>query len=642
MRLLITDTCVVVIAVALAQFVRFGKTFLDEIVSPSWQTVHSVILMILWLSALALFRTRSARVLGFGPDEFRRVVSASFWIFGVIAIASLLLKLELSRGYLAVALPVGTIGLLAGRWLWRQQVRSRRRLGECMTRLVVVGERGAVSELVGEVRRRKDNAYRVVGVGLQGQTERSGYLEVGGERIPVIGDEEEALAAIKELGASTVVLAGGERLGSARLRYLVWDLKCENINLLVSPTASPLIVKPIPGYPLLQVEGPEFRRARSVPRRSFDIIFAAVALTLSSPLLLLAAVAIRLTTRGPAVCRVERIGLGGGTFQLVRFRTVEDGVVLPVGRLLRRFNIDRIPQLLNVLTGDMSVFGPRPQLRRDASIGSEATLRVRPGITGLDMKRYLDFLLVFVSLPLWLPLLITIGLVKLAVDGAPLFYLSQRIGRNGVAFTVYKFRTMVDDQVFIQEQISRLGKVGFEAIPLDSPVYTKLGRVYERFQFVELPQLFNILKGDMSLVGYRPLPKSIVDTLEEAVGSDRLTQRHTFAPGITGFAQLSGKSSLSNEARLEIEISESNFFNSSTWFACVKTYLALLLSTASYVLFGSNENAVRLRDRCLFGLPARLAAVSSTPIPIEPPQARAAIDATRRADSAEAAPLRQS
>ena len=625
MRLRITDTLIVAMAVMLAQYVRFGMSPLYDGIPQSRKFLHSVILMALWLSALAIFKTRSERVLGSGVDEYRRVLGASLWIFGFIAIASLLFRMEPSRGYLAVALPAGTIGLLLTRWLWRQRVSSRRRRGDCVTNLIVIGQREAVSELAGQLIGHPDGAYRLAGVGVYGQIKRDEYLLVEGKRIPILGDEDDAVAAAGALNARTVALAGPERLGGNGLRYLLWYLERRNINLFVSPTASPLVISQVPGYPLLQVESPQTLRAKRFSKRVFDVIFASFALLLTSPLLLLAAVAMKLTSRGPVVYREDRIGLGGATFQMVKLRTIPESadvmfesLNVTVGRVLRRFNVDQIPQLFNVLRGEMSVLGPPPQRK-----GSGSTdVLVRPGLTGLSMKRFLDVFLVVLAMPVWLPLLAIIGLIKFAADGSPLLYLYQRIGRGGEAFTVFKFRTMVDDPEFIQDQISRLGKVGFEAIPLDSPVYTKAGRLFERLQFVELPQLLNILKGDMSLIGYRPLPKSHVDALEQTLGRDAVLRRHTYAPGITGFAQLCDKSLLSNESRVEIEIAEADFFAASTPLACVKAYFAILTSTALYVLFGSNEYAIRLRNRCLPGVaePAKSDGTGTVPVSISPPE----------------------
>jgi lipopolysaccharide/colanic/teichoic acid biosynthesis glycosyltransferase len=624
-RLRLTDSIVVAMAVVLAQYVRFGMSPLYDGIPQSRKFLHSVILMALWLSALAIFKTRSERVLGSGVIEYRRVLGASLWIFGFIAIASLLFKLEPSRGYLAVALPAGTIGLLLTRWLWRQRVLRQRRRGDCVTNLIVIGQRDAVSELAGELIRNPDGAYRIAGVGVYGQVERDDYLLVGGQRVPILGDEEDAVAAAGTLNARTVALAGPERLGGNGLRYLLWELERQNVNLLVSPTASPLVISQIPGYPLLQVESPQNLRAKRFSKRVFDVIFASVALVLTSPLLLLAAVAMKLTSRGPVVYREDRIGLGGATFQMVKLRTIPESadamfesLSVTVGRVLRRFNVDEIPQLVNVLRGEMSVLGPPPRRKGSGSTDGDLAWSVlaRPGLTGLSTKRFLDVCLVVLAMPVWLPLLAIIGLLKFAADGSPLLYLSQRIGRGGEPFTVFKFRTMVDDPEFIQDQISRLGRIGFEAIPLNSPVYTKAGRVFERLQFVELPQLLNILKGDMSLIGYRPLPKSHVDVLGQTLGRDAVLRRHTYAPGITGFAQLSGKSLLTNESRLEIEIAEADFFATSSPLACLKTYFAILFSTALYVAFGSSQRAIRLRDRCLPGAaePAKIEGTRVVPI----------------------------
>lgn len=216
------------------------------------------------------------------------------------------------------------------------------------------------------------------------------------------------------------------------------------------------------------------------------------------------------------------------------------------------------------------------------------------------MKRLIDLAIVLVAMPFWAPLLAVLALVKFIMDGAPLLYRSKRIGRHGKPFTVFKFRTMVDDPKFISEQIAQLGRSGFEAIPLTSPVYTRTGRIFERFQFVELPQLINILRGDMSLVGYRPLPTGHVNKLEKDCGALALNRRHLSSPGLTGFAQISGKATLTNQQRIAIELAESRFFETAGSLKILKVYISLLLLTVLYVTTGANKYALKLRDRYLF------------------------------------------
>lgn len=416
-RLLLTDTVVVVGAVLLAQYLRFGRTPLESL-GDTRLTQYSVALCLLWLTSLAIFQTRSPEVLGAGVDEYRRVISATFWLFGVVAIAALLLKLGPSRLYLAVALPAGAVGLLLGRWLWRKQMIRRRKHGRCQTTLMVIGDRDAVTGLLGEMIGKSDHVFRVVGVGLydhnspDDQTSGDEHLEVAGVRIPVLGDEKQALEAVDRIGVHTVALTGTERFGSRGIRSLLWDLESKDVDLIVSPTATQLVMRPVPGYSLMQIERPRYQEAKRFHKKAFDILFATAALLVASPVLLLSAAAVKLTSRGPVFYNAERVGLDGKPFTMHKLRTMvanadelladlesqnqSDGGVLfkiqndpritTVGKFLRRFSIDEIPQFFNVLKGEMSVVGPRPPLPREvANYDGEARRRllVRPGVTGL-------------------------------------------------------------------------------------------------------------------------------------------------------------------------------------------------------------------------------------------------------------------
>ncbi len=135
-------------------------------------------------------------------------------------------------------------------------------------------------------------------------------------------------------------------------------------------------------------------------RRAFDVVVAAAALALSSPVLLAAIVAIRLESRGPAIYRQRRVGLHGREFDLLKLRTMVDGAesigaglavnvgdarITRVGALLRRTSLDELPNLINVLRGEMSIVGPRPTVPWQVEQYTErerARLSVRPGITG--------------------------------------------------------------------------------------------------------------------------------------------------------------------------------------------------------------------------------------------------------------------
>ncbi|MCB0933876.1 MAG: sugar transferase [Mycobacterium sp.] len=405
-----TDLLVVLAALLLAQYVRFDVTPLGIFAHGAMGPLPFV-LGLMWLAALSIFQTRSPRVLGAGLDEYRRVGSATFWVFGFVAIVALLLKVEPSRGYLAVALPAGTFGLLISRWAWRRHMVLRRARGDCQNPLVVIGDRDAVVTLVSDLTRNSDHFYDVVGVGIYDH-EHGDTLDVAGTRVSILGDERQALAALKKCGANTVALTGMERFGSRGIRNLLWDLESQDIDLIVSPTSTRLMMHPIPGYALLHVERPHYQEAKRFHKRTFDICFAAAALTAAAPVLLVAAVAVKLTSRGPVFYAAERVGLDGEPFTMLKLRTMvsnaeallddlahqneshggvlfkmrEDPRITPVGKILRRFSIDEIPQFINVIRGDMSVVGPRPPLQREvATYDGEVRRRllVRPGVTGL-------------------------------------------------------------------------------------------------------------------------------------------------------------------------------------------------------------------------------------------------------------------
>jgi exopolysaccharide biosynthesis polyprenyl glycosylphosphotransferase len=173
-----------------------------------------------------------------------------------------------------------------------------------------------------------------------------------------------------------------------------------------------LTVRPVAGLPLINVDKPQYHGAKRFQKRAFDICFSLLALLAASPVMMVAAVAVKLTSHGPVFYRAERIGLDGVPFRMIKFRTMvvdadrrlaevanrnesvggvlfkirRDPRVTRAGRLLRRYSIDELPQFINVVRGDMSVVGPRPPLRSEVETYDHRVRRrllVRPGITGL-------------------------------------------------------------------------------------------------------------------------------------------------------------------------------------------------------------------------------------------------------------------
>jgi exopolysaccharide biosynthesis polyprenyl glycosylphosphotransferase len=257
----------------------------------------------------------------------------------------------------------------------------------------------------------------VKGVCLTGRRS-GGTLDVPGVgTLPVLGDENTVHDAILKTNADTVALTTTDHLGPDGVRELSWDLHKLGVDLIVTPgvvdVAGPrLTIRPVAGLPLIHVEKPQYSGTKKVQKLAFDYFVSISVLLCALPMMISAAIAIKLTSRGPVFYRSERIGLDGNPFPMIKFRTMVDGAdaqvgtlahnnesvggvlfkikddprVTTVGKLLRKYSIDELPQFINVLRREMSVVGPRPPLRREVDTYNDQVKRrllVLPGITGL-------------------------------------------------------------------------------------------------------------------------------------------------------------------------------------------------------------------------------------------------------------------
>jgi exopolysaccharide biosynthesis polyprenyl glycosylphosphotransferase len=258
----------------------------------------------------------------------------------------------------------------------------------------------------------------VVGVCIPGYGPPRGHiLTAEGRKIPILGDESHALAAIASSGADTVAVTRTEHFGVRGIRELMWQLETKDIDLVVSPgvmdvAEARLTLRLTAGLPLLHVEKPQYEGTQRFQKQAFDMCFSLAAIIGTAPLLIAAAIAIKLTSKGPVFYPSERIGIDGNPFTMMKFRTMTDGAdtqidhllaqsdcvggmlfkmrqdprITAVGKILRRFSIDELPQFFNVLKGDMSVVGPRPPLRREVETYAgdvKRRLLVKPGVSGL-------------------------------------------------------------------------------------------------------------------------------------------------------------------------------------------------------------------------------------------------------------------
>jgi exopolysaccharide biosynthesis polyprenyl glycosylphosphotransferase len=419
-RLAITDLVVIAWAVIGTQIAWFGT--LDSRLNISEHrggfalsySFVSIILIVAWVTFLALFGTRDSRVIGTGNNEYKRVVDATVRLFGIVAIFAFLFQLDLARGYIVLSLPVGTLALIASRWIWRQWLSAQRAKGHFSSLVLLVGSRASVTAIARDLNRVPQAGYVVVGACVPGDT--IGEYLFG--RIPVSTNLDQLQATMAATGADTVVVTSSDELPPERIRELSWSLEPGRQHLVLAPSLTdiggPRIhMRPVAGLPLIHVETPRYEGLKRFSKRAFDVMSSSLLILVLMPVFAAAAIGVRLSTPGAVLFRQDRVGLNGEHFKMLKFRSMvvdaesqlislqdaareegntvmfkmkNDPRVTPIGGFLRRFSLDELPQLFNVLGGSMSLVGPRPPLDREVAIYENHVHRrflVKPGITGL-------------------------------------------------------------------------------------------------------------------------------------------------------------------------------------------------------------------------------------------------------------------
>jgi exopolysaccharide biosynthesis polyprenyl glycosylphosphotransferase len=413
-QLMALDAAAIVASLSIALLLRFGSN-IDQPVAGApavSYVVVSTFLAVAWFGLLVMHRCYETQFIGAGSEEFQRVGVASARLWTVVAITCYVGQIDLGRGFVAVAFPLGVTLLWAARWTSRRWLRrARQRTGGWSHRMLVMGDRRDAEDLVGRLLKSPTAGYHVTGVCLPGGSPAADVLGV-----PVVGSLTQASQALAATGSDTVAVTAGARFTAPALKRLSWELAQNDIDMVVAPTltdiAGPRIhVRPVDGLPLLHIAQPEFSGPRRVVKEGFDRVVGGISVLLLLPVFVAVAGAIRFTSSGPVMFRQRRIGKGGKPFTCYKFRTMvvdaedrlgellgdgggqrilfkldADPRITRVGHALRRFSLDELPQLFNVVKGDMSLVGPRPQVQAEVDLYTSdyrRRLLVKPGITGL-------------------------------------------------------------------------------------------------------------------------------------------------------------------------------------------------------------------------------------------------------------------
>ena len=366
-----------------------------------------------WVISLALAGVYQRKNLGAGTQEYQSVLSATAIAAGLSAAVLYLGKIALSRGFFVLEFAIGAILLLAGRYALRHGIHHARQRGFLQRRVILSGDLHHIEELATVLERETWLGYRIIGAVIPPDVRRP--TTPGG--IPVIGHTDDIGGAVKECPVEAVICTEGAFDRARDFRRLAWDLENEHTQMIVVPTitdvsAERLQVRPLAGLPLVHVEAPQSEAASRWAKRAFDIAGSLTLVVLTAPVMAAVALAIRLDDGGPVLFRQVRVGRKGHSFRCLKFRSMvvdaerlrprltnhdgtdrgpmfkqaDDPRITRVGRFIRHFSLDELPQFFNVLRGEMSLVGPRPALP-DEVAQYEADVRrrldVRPGITGL-------------------------------------------------------------------------------------------------------------------------------------------------------------------------------------------------------------------------------------------------------------------
>ncbi|MFC4329212.1 sugar transferase [Streptomyces andamanensis] len=368
---------------------------------------------LLVLGSLAVSRAWAPAVLGQGAEEFRRLGRSLFMATVALALGGIALTSRNIKLWIFVAIPAIALITMTERYLLRLWLHKQRKEGRCLRPVLAAGSPATVRDLITRTRKFPHLGWRVDAV----CTTQGPALD--GDRldgVPVVGRLADVSGHVRRDGYRVVAVTPDPHWSPDRLQRLAWNLEGSDAEMVVAPVlmevAGPrLHVDAVLGIPLLRVSMPSFTGGRRAVKGVVDRLGAAVLLLLFAPLMAAVALLVLADSRGGAFYRQRRVGKDGREFTILKFRTMVAGAdraraaladrnegagllfklrrdprVTRVGAVLRRYSVDELPQLFNVLTGSMSLVGPRPPLPEEsAAYGPDIRRRllVKPGLTGL-------------------------------------------------------------------------------------------------------------------------------------------------------------------------------------------------------------------------------------------------------------------
>ena len=425
-RVVIGDVIALAIATSLSAWLNFawfsdsdahflpGQNF-RIIVSP-FQV--STAMFIFWLITLFVLKAWNPRFVLVGIPEYVTVAKSAAIVLLALSFGVLALKFDVSRLFVFDTAFIGALALVANRWLILRWLKSSRRRGRYLRSSVIVGHADEVKKFVEKLLKQRGSGYTPTSVLLlQSKSKSKLVKKLEEQKISVFFYDGTDLSSVLS-GVDAVIAIGTDLLDAERIQEISRVLEGSKTEFFVAPAllemaGNRVTTHPIDGYNFLYIETPKFDGYKYFFKTAFDIVIATLALVLLSPVFIATSLAVWLGDRGPIFYLQERIGKDGKTFKIVKFRSMiqnadsqqakllensknlkgnktykdpKDPRLTRVGAFIRKWSIDELPQLFNVLNGTMSIVGPRPQVQREVEAyegHAKRRLLVKTGITGL-------------------------------------------------------------------------------------------------------------------------------------------------------------------------------------------------------------------------------------------------------------------
>lgn len=417
-----TDSLWLVAGIFCAATLRFGSQL--QAIEPAKGSLFDMglspfaqagLMLAIWVFALLGTKTSDPRILGVGPEEYRRIAVSGISVPVVLAFAALVVKIDVSRAFVGYSVVLGTAFMLLNHWLWRQWLSRQRGRGFMVTRVALIASNSRIEALAEHFAKEATHGLRLGMLVLNKATDAPAALDRFG--VPITDLSDTLVSELSLSGCNLVYVSGSHQLTENFIKRFSWQLEGSNINLavgssLIDVSAGRLQTVQLAGSPTFLVDVARFTGWRYFVKRTIDVVGGLIASILTLPIVLTFGLLIWLEDHGPMIFAQERVGLNGETFKMYKLRSMRVGAerdheklaatntspnavmyknendtrITRVGHFIRRWSIDELPQFWNAVLGNMSIVGPRPPLPAEVMAYANHVHRrhlVKPGITGL-------------------------------------------------------------------------------------------------------------------------------------------------------------------------------------------------------------------------------------------------------------------